>query len=92
MIVLEFACTNGRSAAKAICEKYGSEPVKVLEHKGYLPKLLAPTAPEPRPQRRHGRVRRPPVPQRRVARVLGQMVSMGRPREALVRQDNGFRP
>lgn len=42
MVSMEFACTNGRSAAKAICEKYGSEPVKVLEHKGYLPKLLAP--------------------------------------------------
>jgi|TARA_B100001059_G_C17837171_1_gene589038 hypothetical protein len=42
MVSMEFACTNGRSAANAICEKYGSKPVKVLQHKGYLPKLLAP--------------------------------------------------
>jgi hypothetical protein len=42
MVSMEFACTNGRSAARAISEKYGSEPVNVIEHKGFLPRLLAP--------------------------------------------------
>ena len=42
MVSMEFACTNGRSAAAAICEKYGSKPVKVLSHKGFLPSLLNP--------------------------------------------------
>ena len=60
------------------------EPLSILK--------LAGAAPEPRPQRRHGRVRRAPIPQRRVAGVLWQMVSMGRAREALVRQDDSFRP
>ena len=42
MVSMEFACTNGRSAAQVISKKYGTEPVKVLEHKGYFPTLMEP--------------------------------------------------
>ena len=42
MISMEFACTNGRSAAQVISKKYGTESVKVLEHKGFCPTLMEP--------------------------------------------------
>ena len=42
MVSMEFACTNGRSAAQAICEKYDSKPVKVMSHKGFAPTLMTP--------------------------------------------------
>ena len=42
MVSMEFACTNGRSAAQVISKKYGTEPVKVLNHKGFFPTLMEP--------------------------------------------------
>jgi hypothetical protein len=42
MISMEMACSNGRLAAKAICEKYGTTPSHVYKHPGFLPIILAP--------------------------------------------------
>lgn len=42
MVSMEIACSNGRHAAKAICEKYQTSSPHVYKHPGFLPKILAP--------------------------------------------------
>jgi hypothetical protein len=42
MVSMEIACSNGRHAASAICEKYDVKPPHVYKHPGFLPNLLSP--------------------------------------------------
>lgn len=42
MVSMEIACSNGRHAAKSICEKYRSSSPHVYKHPEFLPKILTP--------------------------------------------------